>query len=523
MIDKKYIYWRFGLSTWLLLLSALVLTIWVYYDGLTNLVHRWEVEEEYNHGYFLPLVSLAFLWNLAPDFVKQQYKPSWLAIPVAVFALLIFIVGELSAIYLAIHYSFIMVLLALSLAMVGVQGTKLTFVPISLLVFAIPIPYFLEATITSKLQLISSQLGVELIRLCKIPVFREGNLIDLGVYKLEVVEACSGLTYLYPLLGFGAICAYLYRASAWKRILLILSTIPIAILLNSFRIGMIGFLVKYFGNDQATGFLHAFEGFAVFMLCVAILFVEMWAFTFIGKDKRPFKKIFGLSFELFEIVSNYEIKQRPLSKQLIACLGLIAVTAVIISSIGGRTEIKPEREYFSSFPREIGHWKGTPNTLAATVLETLDLTDYVLTDYVDDKAVPVNFYVAYYESQRKGSSPHSPAVCLPGGGWQINSLTRQKYTASAVKQPFEFNRVIIKKGKYRQLVYYWFEERGHPMADEYAVKWQLFLDAIFKNRTDGALVRLTTPIAEAESEENADKRIKNLLAGAIPLLPRYVP
>ena len=520
--DEKLIYWRFGLTVWLLLATAVALTIWTYYDGLSNLVHRWEVEEEYNHGYFLPVVTLVFLWQLAPVFKKQQFKPAWSALAVAGLALLLFIVGELSAIFLLIHYSFILVMLALSLSVVGWAGTRLTFTPIALLVFAVPIPYFLEAAITSKLQLISSKLGVEIIRLCKIPVFREGNLIDLGVYKLEVVEACSGLTYLYPLLGFGAICAYLYHTTAWKRAVIVVSTIPIAILLNSFRIGMIGFLVKYFGNEQAEGFLHDFEGFAVFMACVGILFLEIWALTFVGKDRRPFNQVFGLEFEPVAAEQTESI-ERPLSKPLIACLGMIATTAIIIAYIGDRTEIKPERAYFSSFPRTIDEWKGTPSTLAEGVLDTLDLTDYLLSDFVSGTNIPVNFYVAYYESQRKGSSPHSPAVCMPGSGWQISSLTRKAYTGTSAKQPFEFNRVVISKGKYKQLVYYWFEERGQVMADEYAIKWQLFLDAIFMNRTDGALVRLTTPIIANEPEGAADQRIADFLAAALPQLSGHLP
>jgi len=521
--ERKSVYWQFGMSTWLLLALVLGLTCWAYYEGLLDLFHRWEVEEEYNHGYFLPLVTLVFLWHLGPALAKRQLEPSWFSLAVVGLALLMLVVGELSAIFLLIHYSLILVLLALSLAVVGWAGTRLTFVPIALLVFAIPIPYFLEATITSKLQLISSKIGVEIIRFCNIPVFREGNLIDLGVYKLEVVEACSGLTYLYPLLGFGAICAYLYHTVAWKRAIIILSTVPIAILLNSFRIGMIGFLVKYFGIEQAEGFLHDLEGFAVFMACVGILFLEIWALTFVGQDRRSFNQVFGLFPEPVTVSENDEINVRPLAKPLIACLGLVVATVIIISIIGNRTEIKPEREYFSSFPRTIGEWNGIPETLEAGVLNTLDLSDYLLANYVDTNQVPVNFYVAYYESQRKGSSPHSPTVCLPGSGWQITNLTRQNYKGSAVTEPFEFNRVVISKGKYKQLVYYWFEERGRVMADEYEIKWQLFLDAMFMNRTDGALVRLTTPIATGETEANADQRMAEFMSGALPLLPEYVP
>jgi len=122
MKEEKPIYWRFGLNTWLLLTVAIGMTIWAYYDGLANLVHRWEVEEEYNHGYFLPVVTLVFLWQLAPVFKKRQFEPTWSALAVAGVALLLFIVGELSAIFLLIHYSFILVMLALSLSVVGWAG-----------------------------------------------------------------------------------------------------------------------------------------------------------------------------------------------------------------------------------------------------------------------------------------------------------------------------------------------------------------------------------------------------------------
>ncbi|MGR8929599.1 MAG: VPLPA-CTERM-specific exosortase XrtD [Gammaproteobacteria bacterium] len=521
--NDKSVYWQFGLSSWLLLFIAITLIIWSYYDGLANLVHRWEVEEEYNHSYFLPLVTLVFLWHLRPTLVKQAFDPAWFSVLLAAFALLMFIIGELSAIYLLIHYSFILLLLALSLAMVGWAGTRLTFAPIAILVFAIPIPYFLEATLTSNLQLLSSKFGVNLIRLCNIPVFREGNLIDLGVFKLEVIEACSGLTYLYPLLGFGAICAYMYKTDAWKRAVVMMSTIPIAILMNSFRIGMIGFLVKYFGGEQARGFLHDFEGFAVFMVCVGILFLEMWAMTLVGQDRGAFGQAFGLTFEPIAISTRNAVNTRPLSKPLIACLGLIIFASVLNSSIETRSEIKPERAFFSSFPRTLGDWQGTPGTLEAEALKTLDLTDYLLADFVKPRDVPVNLYAAYYESQRKGSSPHSPTVCMPGGGWQIMGLARRRFPGTATKAPFDFNRVVIRKGNTSQLVYYWFEERGRVMADEYQVKWYLLRDALLENRTDGALVRLTTPIIDGEPKDAADQRISDFLSEALPLLPGYVP
>ncbi|WP_240342409.1 VPLPA-CTERM-specific exosortase XrtD [Methylococcus sp. EFPC2] len=524
MNQEQKTYWRLGAATWGVLVLTLLLAIWSYYGGLANLVERWNAEEEYNHGYFLPLVTLVFLWQRGAILKTLDLPPSWHGPVLVVTALLMLTIGELSAIYLLIHYSFVLLLMGLSLAVLGWSGTRYTFVPIGILVFAIPIPYFLEATVTSKLQLISSTLGVALIRLFSVPVFREGNLIDLGVFKLEVIEACSGLTYLYPLLGFGCICAYLYAGSPWKRALLIFSTLPIAILLNSFRIGMIGILVKYFGGDQARGFLHDFEGFAVFMVCVAILFAEMWGLTLVGRDRRPFGEVFGLKFEADTAAGKAETRFRRPPKPLIICALSVAVSASLIPSLNARTEVRPSRSYFSSFARTIGEWRSHPGTLDEATLKTLGLTDYLLSDFSNAAGESVNFYVAYYESQRKGVSPHSPAVCLPGGGWQIMDFQRKTFSSLAHKENiFEFNRVVINKGKSKQLVYYWFEERGRILADEYTVKWYLFRDALLDNRTDGALVRVTTPIIDGEADEVADNRLTDFISGVLPILPEFVP
>src|SRR4029077_4772564 len=120
-------------------------------------------------------------------------------------------------------------------------------------------------------QLISSQLGTFFIRLLQIPVYLEGNVIDLGVYKLQVVEACSGLRYLYPLMSLGFLAAYLFQAPLWQRALIFLSTIPISIAMNSLRIGIVGILVTHWGPQDADGFLHMFEGWIIFIACSVLL------------------------------------------------------------------------------------------------------------------------------------------------------------------------------------------------------------------------------------------------------------
>jgi len=160
--------------------------------------------------------------------------------------------------------------------------------------------------------------------------------------------------------------------------------------------------------------------------------------------------------------------------------------------------------------------------LTVDVEKALGFDDYVLADYKDDANSMVGFYVAYYASQRKGVSPHSPQVCIPGGGWVISKLDRVLIPLAGA-EPMQVVRVVIDKGNQRQMVYYWFEQRGRRIANEYLMKGYLLLDSITRNRTDGALVRVTTQVMPNESPTAADERLSAFIQLAVPQLGAYVP
>lgn len=508
--------WKMGWQNWALISVATALLIFAYWGGLSNLIVRWDRQEEYSHGYMLPALTVYFIWLKRNEIITSEFSPSWQGFVVVLFALLIFLIGEVSALFVLIHYSFILVLLGMALSVMGWPALKPTLVPILLLVFAIPIPYFLEASLSANLQLLSSKLGVAFIRFCDIPVFLEGNVIDLGNFQLQVVEACSGLRYLFPLMGLGFICAYLFDVAFWKRALVFLTTIPITIIMNSFRIGMIGVLVDNWGIAMAEGFLHDFEGWIIFMACMVLLFIEMFILTKIGKgDSRPLSEVFGLTIPVELDVG--EQNTRKISQPFIGVVSLLLISVIVTQSMGTREEIIPERKAFPDFPENLAGWVGTQKPMKTNVIDTLKLSDYILANYYKKGASPINFYSAYYESQRKGASPHSPRVCMPGGGWQISDLSRIQVGELPV------NRIIIKKGKSVQLVYYWFQQRGRLIANEYWMKWYLFKDALLLNRTDGALVRVTTMVSPNENVQDADNRLQGFTQHLLPVLPEYIP
>lgn len=510
---------KFQLSTnqkWLAF--ALVIAFVAYFGGMKDLVTRWNTQEEYGHGYFIPLISLWLLWQRKDALLAAIGEASWVG-PALIFGGCIgLLLGELTAIYVLMQFSFLITLIGLVLAYGGKSLLRVALLPIAFLVFAIPLPYFVGAQLSWRLQLISSELGVGILRLLGYSVYLEGNVIDLGAYKLQVVEACSGLRYLYPLLSIGFLMAYMYKGKLWQRILVCLSTIPITVMMNSVRIALVGILVDRWGNSMADGFLHYFEGWIIFMTCLLILIGEIKLLEYFGQ-KRSFWQ--AVDFPVIPVVSAKSAETKP-NKPLYAAVGLILAALLTVNVVGNRQEIKPARTQFATFPAQFDGWIAKEESLSKEVEQFLGVDDYLLADYSKPDVGGVNFYVAYYASQRKGVSPHSPQVCMPGGGWVISSLDRITIDVAG-KKDFHVNRTVINKDNHRQVVYYWFEQRGRHIANEYYMKWYLLLDSMQKNRTDGALVRVTTYLNPSEPVENADKRIQQFLASGVPLLDEYVP
>ncbi len=499
-------------------LTALLVTLAAFSGALLELVHRWIAQEEYSHGFLIPVVTAWLLWNRRDALIASIGPPAWAGPALILIAMAMHIVGEFSAIFILSQLGFIVALVGIVLAVGGYSLLRVTFVPIAFLVFAIPLPYFIDSILTLQLQLMSSELGTFFIRMFQIPVYLEGNIIDLGYYKLQVVEACSGLRYLYPLLSLGFVAAYLFHAPIWQRVVVFLSTIPITIVMNGFRIGLVGVTVDRWGSQMADETLHFFEGWIIFLACSGLLAAEIYALSrFAGK---AFSQVFDFPKMTAMLPSGPPARRRGFAP-LAAGLLLVCAGGLAASFVSGRSEIVPDRARFVAFPARIGQWQGHAALLDPATEQVLGLDDYILSDYIRPDRKAVNLYVAYYASQRAGLSPHSPIVCIPGGGWLITKLEQTNYADLGTKLPL--NRVIIEQNSIRELVYYWFDERGRKIASEWWSKWYLLADAIIKNRTDGSLVRLTTQILPGESEGDADERLRSFMRDLVPTLAEYLP
>ena len=170
-----------------------------------------------------------------------------------------------------------------------------------------------------------------------------------------------------------------------------------------------------------------------------------------------------------------------------------------------------------------GQWTGHRDRLDGVYLEALKLDDYVLADFNSSGHPPVNLYVAYYNSQRKGESVHSPRSCIPGGGWHIDGIESRDISLASGAGNLSVNRVVIERGDVKQVVYYWFDQRGRVLTNEYLVKWYIFWDSLTRNRTDGAMLRLTVPVLAGQSEADADRALVEFARAIVPALRPYIP
>jgi exosortase D (VPLPA-CTERM-specific) len=524
---------RHGIGWLLAGLIILATTSYLFSGGMMFIARQWN-DPEYSHGWLIPAVTLFVLWSRREVLLASRQAGSWLGVPVVALALALLIFSEMAFVQRGPFICLVILLFGLTLATLGRRSAWLAALPIAFLLFAFPLPGSLAVPLSTTLQLISSKLGAAILDLLGISVFLDGNIIDLGVYKLQVAEACSGLRYLFPLASFGFLCAWMFNGRLWARALILLSTIPITILTNSGRIALTGVFIEYGSIELAEGFMHLFEGWVIFIVALAILFAEMWLLLRLTGAGRRFIDMLDFDRLAAQPAGKGEPQRtrslddtRPdrVPGPLLACSGLLVAAALAFGPLTEREQIIPERPGLVTFPMYVDGWVGQPIPIAdPSVLNLLGASDYLLADFSRVPSTPgVNLWIAYYDNQLGNAAIHSPKDCLPGGGWEYVSLeTIKAPVTTADGRSFMLNRGVIAKGLEQMVIYYWLEIRGRQLTNDTMLKLYNLWDSYSLGRSDGALVRLMTPVLPGETPAAADERLGAFLEQAYPFLQPHV-
>ena len=504
---------------WLIvgLTVSIALALGLYLPILRDWIADLETDPSYSFALLLPFVAgyLAYR-GLRDDRVAavSLIWPDLAGVFIVLGGCALLVVGDLTTIVFLSRLSFLIVIAGITVTFLGREMMRRWAFPYGILFFGLPLPALIYLPLTFRLQLLSSVLATHMLHLAGIFVLREGNILILRDVSLEVVEACAGLHSVFALSALACIVGYLFVRGPVRRILLVVSAIPIAIALNAVRITCAAVAANIWGPDAAEGFTHASIGVAIFTIgTLIILFIS----SRLGSPDR----VPGAG-----IVAANSIRKPSGAR---AAISVLAVAAILLATFamhreGMRTvQANPLREPLAAFPLEIDHWHGSDVALTESQFSSLGTRDVLMREYSDSSQdAPVLLHVAFYSRQQQGSTMHSPLHCIPGSGWEVEQRTLTPLIPGPSGRPFDANEVVFRRERDRILMLYWYLEQGAPQASEFKGAFETMWDSATEGRSYGCLIRFSTPITS--TTQDALARISALAAATLPILDnRFLP
>ena len=257
------------------LLAALALVL--YAHVLRDLAAQWWDEPDYSHGFLVPVFVAYLVWRSRDQWRAVSLRPNNYGLLLMVLAILLLVAGTLGAELFTCRFSFVLLLWGMTLFLAGKEILRILAFPLGFLLLMVPLPGLIYNQMTFPLQLLASRFGAASLSLLQVPVLREGNLLVLPNYTLEVVDACSGIRSLMSLVALAIGYGYLAENRIWIRVALAALMLPIAVVSNGLRIVGTGVLTYVSGTPVGGGFFHFFSGWLIFLTATAMMVVCHWA------------------------------------------------------------------------------------------------------------------------------------------------------------------------------------------------------------------------------------------------------
>lgn len=492
-----------------------ILFLLAYWGPLKSLVSEWSASDDYSYGFLIPVITLYLIWDRKRELASTPVSINWTGSLFFILFLAIGLYGILGSSPSAVRPSIPFILISVTLFCFGWQYLKKLFFPLFFLIFMIPLPTIVESTITVPLKLVSTKLGGMILHLFGISVFIQGNVIDLGVTQLQVVDACNGLRYILPLLAMGVIFAYLLEKVLWKRAILVLVTVPISVFFNGLRIGATGILTQKYGPAAAEGFFHDFSGWLVFMFAFVMLILIESLLRRIGKKRQAKETIINKPQLTDSIRNDNRWSTVPV---LLVCIFFILLAGVSWS-IKGLPRLSLESG-FNQFPLTIGEWSGKKTLVDSEMISKSGAEDALSAEYKRAQDEIVSLYIGYRGSPflENANFFHSPDVCLPSSGWK--TLEIQKHTIDMVPEmgSLTVTSMVIEQAGLKQLVYYWFQTKNKTSHNVNINRFHLSLHALKRDNTYDLFIRPITPIPPGQTIYQAKERMDSFVRDMIDAL-----
>lgn len=259
-----------GWQRWAPLAGVAVLLLVAYAPVLLRLAQQWNSDDDMGHGFFVPVISAYIIWQLRGKLKELPVRPNRWGLAILLYSAVQLYIATVGAELFLARTAFVISLFGIVLFLFGSLWLRTLLFPLGLLFLMVPIPAVIYNRITFPLQLLASETASSALSALGIPVLREGNIMELANRRLSVVEACSGIRSLLSLSFLSLVYGYFMEKKIWRRVVLFLATVPIAIVANASRVTMTGLLTEY-KPELAEGFFHSASGWVIFMVALMIL------------------------------------------------------------------------------------------------------------------------------------------------------------------------------------------------------------------------------------------------------------
>ena len=495
----------------LLLLGPLIL---VYYPTFGWFWYRWfRSDSYYSHGPLIPFVSGLLIWlkrgSIPLPKPGEGIKGGKLGISLLIFGLSMHLLSAWMRVYFSSGLSLLFVVVGLVIYLLGLDVFKSIWFPLVFLVFMIPAPVDLIAALTLKLKLLATGIGSRVVGLFTTTI-REGNVVYLPNATVAVGAPCSGLRSIISLLALGSLYVHLSRGAGVKKLILLFSTVPIALLTNAVRVVLMLIVADQLGEEiLANNLLHKGFGLMTFILGIVLLFglarslklnLMMIAPAYIPCDRA--------------VPSPVSWKRLLTSGAMMCLIGFITI---------GTYSSPPDsdRLFTADFPLIIDGWTGREVGMSDETYKLLETRDAIYREYRNRKGELLELVIVYSRGNRK--VVHPPDVCFQGGGWrrQLKDVIPVPHRSKPGLE--RVNRLILDRNGMKQVALYWYKIGSEQTSSYLGQQVRYLLSSLLRRNRSIALVRISSYAPDPAGVQSETQKLLSFAALIAPLIPKYLP
>jgi exosortase D (VPLPA-CTERM-specific) len=488
---------------------AALLYLLIYAPLLPGLVRDWYEHDNFSYGFLIPFIFIYLLWQKREILRNTPVSASsWGALSLLA-AVVIGLTGKVMGDSFTLRLSMILALGGLAHLLLGKHQIKILLFPLAYLLLMIPPPYLVVKEISYYLRFFDAVLATSALQAMGIPVYQDSYFLHLPNITLEVADICSGISSLFAMVAAGVFYINSLPVRPSSKAVIMVGALLFPVLANLFRIVLISAIVYYFGPAILQSFFHQFTGTFTFLLSIVVL-VVLGEYL---RRKSPriasatsLHQSNGIGADGLRASGHPHPPARLLSRAFLSALAILALAWYLGNSLETRQPIALRKDlqelpvqFGAHFLAANGNWSDSyqdPN--AETAVSRI---------YEGPGKEPVELYVGYRSSQHDRARLLSPKMHFPDG-WNYVSIHPAQIEISGA-EPIKANWMVIQKNEAKRLVLYWYQARGRSFSGEISNHFVQVRSLIQDGRTEGAVVRITTPVWGDENLKQAQERIRD--------------